>query len=283
MSSMRTAAFRVFGLGEVIFALAVIVCLRPGNERFVRDVLDRGELDVSIVVSSIVALIVSVLLLRDGALRGWRPSSGTGSTAGVIALLALLLAFDTGSAVESVAQADAFVLTQRQARAYCVLLDTPTFAAPMVGFLAVPSKEYIAFRILRSSPYARTVFLMLVTHAKLPGRLYALAALRRLDRGSYERFIGLYVGSDEEVMTFSGCVASHAKAGHIVRAEHPLEVGDGESGSDAFKRHHGGDSWEIDIEHGGCSSMLFEPMPPQFEEECRSAEQTYDLTPTAFQ
>jgi hypothetical protein len=57
----------------------------------------------------------------------------------------------------------------------------------------------------------------------------------------------------------------------------------GESGSDAFKRHDGGASWEIDIDHGGCSSMLFGPMPPQFEEECRSAEQTYDLTPTAFE
>jgi hypothetical protein len=28
--------------------------------------------------------------------------------------------------------------------------------------------------------------------------------------------------------------------------------------------------------------MLFGPMPPQFEEECRRAEQTYDLTPTVF-
>lgn len=280
---MRAVAFRVFGLGEVIFAIAVIACLRPGNERFVRDVLDRGEFDVSIVVSSIVALTVSVLLLRDGALRGWRPSSGTGSTAGVIVLLALLLALNSGSAVESVAQADAFVLTQRQARAYRVLLDTPTFSGPVVGFAAVPSNEYIAFRILRSSPYAFPVFLRLVTHAKLPGRLYALAALRRLDRRAYKRFIGLYFGSDEDVMTFSGCVASYAKAGQIVRAEHPLEVRDGESGADAFKRHHGGDSWEIDIEHGGYSSMLFDSMPPQFEEECRRAEQTYDLTPTVFQ
>jgi len=280
---MRAASFRVFALGEVIFALAVILCLRPGNERFVRDMLDRGELDVSVVVSSIVALIMSVLLFRDGALRGWRPSSGTHSTAGVIIVLALLLALDTGSAVEAVTQADAFVLTGRQERAYRVLLDTPTFAGLAVGFLGVPSKEYIAFRILRSSPYARPVFLMLVTHAKLPGRLYALAALRRLDRRAYERFIGLYVGSDEDVMTFSGCVANYAKARKIVRVEHPLEVRDGESASDAFKRHHGNDSWEIDIEHGGYSSLLFAPMPPQFEEECRSAEETYDLTPTAFE
>jgi hypothetical protein len=162
------------------------------------------------------------------------------------------------------------------------LLDTPTFAGPVVGFLAVPSKEYIAFRILRSSPYARPVFLMLVTHAKLPGRLYALAALRRLDRRAYERLIGLYVGSGEDVMTFSGCVASHENVGHIVRVEHPLEVRDGESGADAFKRHHGGDPWEIDIEHGGYSSMLFDPMPPQFEEECRRAEEIYDLRPTVF-
>jgi len=279
---MRAAAFRVFGLGEVIFAIAVIVCLRPGNERFVRDVLDRGELDVSIVVSSIMMLIVSVLLLRDGALRGWRPSSGTGSTVGVIVLLALLLALDTGSAVDGVAQADAFVLTQRQERAYRVLLDTATFAGPVIGFGAVPSNEYVAFRILRSSPYARPVFLMLVTHAKLPGRLYALAALRRLDRRAYERLIGLYVGSGEDVMTFSGCVVGSGKAGQIVRAKHPLEVRDGESGSDAFKRHHGGDPWEIDIEHGGYSSMLFDPMPPEFEEECRRAEHTYELTPTVF-
>jgi hypothetical protein len=80
---------------------------------------------------------------------------------------------------------------------------------------------------------------MLVTRSKLLGRLYALAALRRLDRRAYERFVGLYVGSDEEVMTFSGCVASQAKVGQIVRAEHPLEVRDGESGSDAFKRRIG--------------------------------------------
>jgi len=49
VGSMRAAAFRVLGLGEVIFALAVIGGLRPGNERFVRDVLDRGELDASVV------------------------------------------------------------------------------------------------------------------------------------------------------------------------------------------------------------------------------------------
>lgn len=279
---MRAAAFRVFGLGEVIFAIAVIVCLRPGNERFVREILDRGELDVSIVVSSIVMLIVSVLLLRDGALRAWRPFSGTRSAAGVIVLLALLLALNSGSAVESVARADAFVLTQRQERAYRVLLDTPTFAGPVIGYGAVPSNEYVAFRILRSSPYARPVFLTLVTNAKLPGRLYALAALRRLDRGAYNRLVGLYVASDDDVRTFSGCVINSAKAGDLVRAKHPLEVRDGESGSDAFKRHHGGGPWEIDIEHGGYSSMLFDPMPPQFEEECRRAEETYDLTPTVF-
>jgi len=279
---MRAAAFRVFGLGEVIFAFGVIVCLRPGNERLVRDLLERGELDGSIIVSTFLAVIVSVLLLRDGALRGWRPSSGTRSTAGGIALLALLLALDTGSAVDGVAQANAFVLTERQADAYRVLLDTQIFAGPFVGFAAAPSKEYIAFRILRSSPSARPVFLMLATHAKLPGRLYALAALRRLDRGAYNRVIGLCVGSGEDVMTFSGCVGRYEKAGQIVRAEHPLEVRDGESGSDAFKRHHGGGPLEIDIEHGGYSSVLFEPMPPQTEEECRRAEHTYDLRPTVF-
>lgn len=196
-------------LGEVIFAIAVIVCLRPGNERFVRDLLDRGELDGSIVVSSIVALIVSVLLLRDGALRGWRPFSGTRSTAGIIVLLTLLLALDFGSAVEGVAQADAFVFTQRQERAYRVLLDTATFAGPIVGFLGVPSKEYIAFRILRSSPYARPVFLMLVTHAKLPGRLYALAALRRFDRDAYDRLVG---GDAEGAETINPLRAPRASA-----------------------------------------------------------------------
>src|SRR3954468_12847614 len=101
VGSTRAAAFRVLGLGEMIFALAVIGDLCAGNERFVRDVLDRGEFDASIVIGIFVALTLSVLLLRDGIRRGWRPCSGRRSMAGMIALLALALALDTGSAVES--------------------------------------------------------------------------------------------------------------------------------------------------------------------------------------
>jgi len=58
--------------------------------------------------------------------------------AGVIAFLTIALALNTGSAVESVTSADAFVLTAREEEAFRVLLETRTFAGPVVGFLAVP-------------------------------------------------------------------------------------------------------------------------------------------------
>jgi hypothetical protein len=239
VGSTRAAAFRVLALGEVIFALAVIGCLGGGKERFVQEVVDRGELgerEVSMIIGTIVVLMIAVLLLWDGVRRGHRPSSRTRSAPGVVALLALTLALDVGSVVESVSQSDAFVLTARQQRAFSVLLETPTFAGPVLGFAGVPSPEYIAFRILRSSPYARPVFLMLVTHARLPGRLYALVALRHLDRLVYDRFAGVYAGSNEEVMTFNGCIVSHTTAGQIVRAEHALDVRKGESGAEAMER-----------------------------------------------
>jgi len=123
---------------------------------------------------------------------------------------------------------------------------------------------------------------MLVTHAKLPGRLYALIALRHLDRDAYRRYASMYAGSAEDVRTFSGCIISDTKAGEIVRGDHALEVRDGESGNEAFARQRNCGPFAIDIDHGGYSSLFFDPMPQLIEEEFRQAEHTYDLTPTVL-
>jgi hypothetical protein len=286
MLATRAAAFRVLGVGEVCAALAFLVGLLAGNAHFLRQAVERGEFgeseSKSVVVATIVIITTALLLFRDGLRRALEPATGSRSTAAVILLLATTLALNIGAPVERVARAENVVMSLRQQQAFRVLLETPTFAGPVVGFSAVPSTEYVAFRILSRSPYAASIFLELALRARAPGRLYALVALRRIDRAAYRSFVNLYAQSDEEVRTFSGCVAQREKVGDIVRARRAFEIRDGESSDSAFERRRNSGPLEFDIDHGGYSAMFYDSMGKGAEDTFRRAEETDELAPTVL-
>jgi hypothetical protein len=95
--------------------------------------------------------------------------------------------------------------------AYLALQRADAFAFGPVGFAAFTAEGDLAVRILVRHPKAIAIFQLIADRAG-PGGLYALAALRALDRDAYEKSLPQFKASlarerRKKVTLQAGCIA----------------------------------------------------------------------------
>jgi len=92
------------------------------------------------------------------------------------------------------------------ARAFHLLSNTMVFQEAHVGFAGELSENVRAFRRIRSSPHARTLFVDLAREATVVGRLYGAIGLRALDTEAFDEAVeALRALGSHHVLVHAGC------------------------------------------------------------------------------
>lgn len=90
--------------------------------------------------------------------------------------------------------------------AFAILLRTETVADVAVGYGGDTPPQFYALAVLLKRPDAAAVFADLHERAQPAGRIYALCALRDLDRETYASGLAALREANPVVQTFSGCI-----------------------------------------------------------------------------
>jgi hypothetical protein len=95
----------------------------------------------------------------------------------------------------------------------------------------------------------------------VPGRLYALAGLKRTNPSLFPVVVQPFKLWPGEVSTFFGCIISGEKVSELVasRGPNPARLRRGETLEQWWERRGRGHEWSVDIVGGGYSSMFLDP------------------------
>ena len=91
------------------------------------------------------------------------------------------------------------------------LSTVETFAFGGVGYLGVPSKGEIDFKVVLSKPQpvALAAFENLYAMGNPQGKSYALSGLKKLNSNRFKELLASAEGSTDEVEVMRGCIMSH--------------------------------------------------------------------------
>ena len=101
--------------------------------------------------------------------------------------------------------------------AYEHLLAVKEFAFGGVGFAGTTSAGEKAYRTVFASTNALALFQSALAKGSNEAKLYALAAIRHLDKKSFDAGAKALLAANPEVRTMSGCIVNHEKAEAVVK------------------------------------------------------------------
>ena len=105
---------------------------------------------------------------------------------------------------------------QTPQQAYEQLLSVPCFAFGGVGYAGTPSDGERAFHTILASPNAARLFRAALTNGTSEAQLYALCALRRLERETFDHHSARIMAANPSVRTMSGCMQTDERASNVV-------------------------------------------------------------------
>jgi hypothetical protein len=263
---LHRAAWRALGVAEIVLGVGAGSAAIGTIANNVRGELQRGALAAETVAYAAagiaaITLAVAIVVLHGRDLTRQRTASA-GLRVAVVALVVIAVTRN-GAVGAAGTTSDTFHLSAREAIAFEYLSHTDRFDMPTVGFLAVPSNGYTAFRILRRHPRADIVFDKLADVAHPAGRLYALCGLYRANRARFDVLAAGDAYRVTEVKTMSGCVMQTESYDEIVRAraKGAARLAAGETLQHWFENPHREKSIAFDIAGGSYPALMWEPMP----------------------
>ena len=101
--------------------------------------------------------------------------------------------------------------------AYEHLLAVKEFAFGGVGIAGTTSAGEKAYRTVFASTNALALFQSALAKGSNEAKLYALAAIRHLDKKSFDAGAKALLAANPEVRTMSGCIVNHEQAEAVVK------------------------------------------------------------------
>ncbi|MEJ2031654.1 MAG: hypothetical protein P8Y63_01125 [Deltaproteobacteria bacterium] len=144
---------------------------------------------------------------------------------------------------------------------YKVLLNAKSFSVGGTSYAGTPTKETIAFKHIFFSKNADEQFKKLLENANLEGKLYALSGLYFYDSCAYKKTVEKFLGIDDAVTVFSGCILNKIKIKELIKRESENVVrlsNNRETIEEWQNKNHAMNGFSVDFYGGGYPQLLKE-------------------------
>jgi hypothetical protein len=262
-SEMRLAAGRMLGVVVLLFALAICADLLTLQNYIVED-------DAPATIAQLlwaIAAIVAIGWIGTAMLR-WPAFAARGALAVVVIAVSLRVG---AGATKWDGAPSTLTLDARQRAAFDYLRNAEELEWPIVGFAAVPSRGFIAMRILGRSRDADAAFKWLVESGTIAGKLYGLIGVSRSDPSYLRAALPRFVSDPRTVRVSGGCVTAPEVIASIARRSNAVQLPRGQPLDQWVANRDPKVTFEIDIAGGGYGSIYFDGGT---DERIREAERT---------